>query len=881
MVTLGLLRNWRLWLFGLASLLFLVFSIGLYTLINDQQKMLASPAEENALRAVHQTEKELLRFQFFLNETVNLNQHREDLAFRFDLVYSRVAIMQTGKLGRFYRSNDDLQKHVESLKRQVDIMDDLVQAESYSSDFVSLIMPELEKALDEALDIELKGLLYEANESYTAKLYLVTLFNYFTYLLGGLALSVLALIVELVLQSKRSDEKHLQAIRLTKELEENFVKAQAATKAKTEFLATMSHEIRTPMNGIIGLGHLIQSTVLDQTQTEYVRKMLRSADSLLSIINDILDFSKIESGAIEIERRDFNLDSLLEQVFVLNEWRAIEKGLMFIIDRDFRLDNQLIGDAFRMNQILVNLVSNAIKFTDSGKVTLTVSQIERNSTAWIRFSVVDTGLGIRPNKIESLFEAFKQEDSSTTRRFGGTGLGLAITKQLSDLLGGEIHVKTEFGSGSEFRLECPLIHAEPEEEGDTVSPQGTVAVIGGRPGFNQLLTQLGWEFEFFDVSNSHFYLQRTLPNKLVLLPYSFKELKGWLEQLNQQPESIKRLPRVVIYPNCAKALQRVNMLGTHCLGGLITPTAVKEYLATRTLKNALVRSNAAGIISKKQYFKDKHILIVEDNALNAQILGQLLTMQSASIGFSPNGEEAVNELKLNSYDLIIMDVQMPILDGYSATRQIRLNPKLKDIPIIAMTANAMKGDREKALESGMNDYLSKPVVPETLYSTLIKWLGLEEIDVEPISYIEPSKDKTLLTDNDASPVIHSHPSIQWPEYLLGLNISQGVKQCGSSKDVYRTMLRQYLKDLDSPFQSIRLDIIVEPSLEASTELKQLAFIAHRLKGSSESVAALEIAAITAALEIAAKTEHPSECAMLLSQFDEARSVVIASIQTLL
>ncbi|ADZ90028.1 ATP-binding protein [Marinomonas mediterranea] len=911
MAKMSLRRNWRLWLFSVTSLLFLAFSAGLYSLINDQQKLLASPSEENALRAVHQTEKELLRFQLFLNELEDFNTHQDDLMFRFDIAYSRVSIMQSGKLGRFYRAIDGVTEHLDALKAQIDVIDELIQAVPYSSDLLVRLKPELKKLYDENLQVELKTLQFEAKGNQAAKLYLVKLFNYFTYLLSGLAFSVLALIVELMLQSKRSDDKHLQAIQLTKALEQNIIKAEAATKAKTEFLATMSHEIRTPMNGIIGLGHLIQNTVLDQIQSDYVRKMLRSADSLLSIINDILDFSKIESGSIEIEQRDFHLDSLLEQVFVLNESRAIEKGLTFTIDRDFRLQDALEGDSFRLNQILVNLVSNAIKFTEHGAVSLSVAQIERFKDPWIRFSVKDTGVGIQPDKIESLFEAFKQEDSSTTRKYGGTGLGLAITKQLSDLLGGEIFVKSELGTGSEFRIELPLHPANTElrsasaelhsvkVESHNATSQGVIAVVGRRTGLNSLLARSGWSYEFFDLTDIDFYTQRKIPNKLILVPSSHKELSEWLRLLDQQPEAIKALTCLVIYPNSIEDRQGLDRLNTHYLGGLITPTNLSEYLAARLLKNSLVCPDSTKSLEQKYNFAGKRILVVEDNALNAQILGQLLIMQSADVAFSQNGEEAIEELKSNPYDLVMMDVQMPILDGYSATRQIRLNPSFKTLPIIAMTANAMKGDREKALESGMNDYLSKPVEPDTLYTTLIKWLGINDGPlVEPEPLLDPqsfehqvlieNQEKHLTNDirreskgSSLSQSNDSQPSAVWPEFLLGLNVSQGVKQCGSSVDVYRSLLRQYLSDLDDPFQDIQLDIMVKSSDEGSEELKRLAFMAHRLKGSSESVAATEVAAITAAIEIAAKTQHPSECIILLSQFKEARSVVIASIQALL
>ncbi len=392
--------------------------------------------------------------------------------------------------------------------------------------------------------------------------------------------------------------------------------AEKSTRIKSEFLANMSHEIRTPMNGILGLIHLLGFTTLNEQQKEYVKKIQYSAESLLRIINDILDFSKIEAGKLEIEKTSFTLAEIKEDLFTIFSSKFSEKNIIGQIFHKNNIETKLIGDPLRLKQVLLNLIGNAIKFTNEGSVIAEVSLDVNVDTSKVMccFCVSDTGIGLNEEQVQRLFSAFSQADTSTTRKYGGTGLGLVISKRLVEIMGGKIWVESEVGKGSKFCF--------------TAS---------------------------FDLDTSV-----------------------------------------------------VDM--DECFANIDIPSA-----------NSTANTIKTSIIAQRMPLFG-YILLVEDNDINQLIANELLTAKGHKVDIAENGQQAIEMININKYDLVLMDIQMPIMDGLTASKTIRQNPKFSSLPIIAMSAHAMKGDREISINHGMNDHLAKPINPEELYTCLDSWL---------------------------------------------------------------------------------------------------------------------------------------------------------------
>ncbi len=379
--------------------------------------------------------------------------------------------------------------------------------------------------------------------------------------------------------------------------------AEAANIVKGQFLANMSHEIRTPLNGISGLLHLVLQTQLESVQKNYIEKALKASEDLMQIINDILDFSKIESKKLTLENISFTLDEVVDNVKVLTIHKAEEKGLQLVLENADVLSVRLVGDPLRLKQILLNLVNNAIKFTKKGSVSITTEKIEEaDGRISFRFAVKDTGIGLSEEQQKRLFSAFTQADNSVTRKYGGTGLGLTISKQLVELMGGQIWIESELGHGSTF-----LFTAD------------------------------------FAVDTSEYIEQK--------IEYSYKSITN-----------------------------------------------------------------------------ERHILLAEDNLVNQLVATELLKQKGYFVDVANNGQEAISMLEQKDYDLVLMDIQMPVMDGLEATKKIRENEKHKHLPIIALSANAMSADREKSLKHGMDEHITKPIAPNILYEMLDKWLGTLEGD---------------------------------------------------------------------------------------------------------------------------------------------------------
>ncbi len=532
------------------------------------------------------------------------------------------------------------------------------------------------------------------------------------------------------------------------ELVEARTAAQKASLAKSTFLAIMSHEIRTPMNAIIGMCEILEETVLSKTQRDYLKVLREAGETLLAIINDVLDISKIECGDVEIEKSEFELDRLVEKVCDILAIKAHMKNVEFIDHISPEVPVKLIGDAYRLRQILVNLIGNSIKFTDEGEVVLSVSLAEKDGLecktkekdgVCLLFSVKDTGIGIAKDKQEVIFDSFKQADSSTTRKFGGTGLGLSISKRLVELMGGKMWVRSEEGKGSEFffTVEFGLqkekkthTYVEPKE----VDVRGISTLIVDDNATNRLILKeilTAWDANVVEASGGEEAIsiiksarKKGEQFRLVLLDRRMPSVDGFeVAEIIREDKKSEETTTIMMLTSDYRMtdLNIIDKLGIGCY--LVKPIKRDE------LKNAILTTLGLWKAKKKEEIKKikasdlpaMKILLVEDTEDNRLLIKAFLKDSQVEIDEAEDGKIAFEKFKKNVYDLVLMDMQMPVMDGYTATKKIRTWEKrvgAQETPVIALTAFALKGDAEKSLDAGCNTHLAKPVKMETLLNVL-------------------------------------------------------------------------------------------------------------------------------------------------------------------
>jgi two-component system sensor histidine kinase/response regulator len=623
-------------------------------------------------------------------------------------------------------------------------------------------------------------------------------------------------------------------------LTEAKVAAEDATKVKAEFLANMSHEIRTPMNAVIGLAHLCLKTNLSAKQRDYVGKIHNAGTSLLSIINDILDFSKIEAGKLNIENVTFEIDSVMSNIstMVAQKIQDKELELLFSISRD--IPPVLLGDPLRLGQVLINLLGNAVKFTESGEICLISELLEQTGNkVKLRFSVKDTGIGMNKEQANRLFQAFSQADTSTSRKYGGTGLGLAISKRLVELMGGSIWVISEPGQGSTFNFTgwFGLSEAAPRRMVPTRLGSLKTLIVddnaSAREVLEDLLTTVGGEIEQVasgaEAINAVKQADAGRPFDLVLLDWRMPGLDGVETARRIRADgSLKRVPAIVIVTAFGREEVHAEAEGAGVDGFLVKP--VNRSMLVDMLVEIFApehRAVAREAITATAYdLNGLRLLLVEDNAINQQIAVELLEGVGVSIDVANNGVQALDMLLADGgnirYDLVLMDLQMPEMDGYQATAHIRATPSLAGLPVIAMTAHATAEERDRCLAAGMRGHIAKPIDPELLYRTLMQF------------------HRPRQAAQAAEPVDRLSHAAGLSE-VEGLDVADGLNRVAGNMKLYRSLLGQFAEQQADTVSAVRASLAREDF--ASAEL-----LMHTLKGVSGNLGAKALSGRAAELE---------------------------------
>ena len=677
-----------------------------------------------------------------------------------------------------------------------------------------------------------------------------------------------------IIEDITTERAAVQAIRKAQEM------AEDAARIKADFLANMSHEIRTPMNAVMGMTHLVLKTDLTPRQYQYLSKIQDASKHLLGIINDILDFSKIEAGKMTLEHIEFELDKVLDNVVNLIAERAAAKGLELILNVDPRVPNHLVGDPLRIGQVLINYANNAVKFTERGEIALQVRvSTESDNELVLHFSVQDTGPGISAEQQQQLFQSFQQADSSTTRKFGGTGLGLAIAKRLAALMDGSVGVESQPGQGSTFWFTARLgkgaeasriLVPEPDLRGrralvvdDNDSTREVIAemlrsmtfVVGmagsGKEAVQEIqraktahepyeIVFLDWQMPGMDGISTAREIRRlpldTPPHLIMVTAHGREEIHKRAEQVGIEDVLTKPLNPSLLFDTIMQTLS-----ASH----LAQPDQMPAPIAQTSPESGM--------------FGGARALLVEDNELNQEVATALLNDVGLEVEVACNGRVAVDMAQAARYDVILMDMQMPVLDGLSATREIRQLPGLDQVPIIAMTANALAADRERCIEAGMNDHVAKPIDPELLVRALQQWVQPRRTSQPPAAQAPTGQGPT------------EAPCAVLLDGIDGFDARIGLQQALGREALYRSLLEKYLQS-GREWPKRMASALGEPDRATAQRL------AHTLKGVSAQVGAQSMRERAQALEQALASQQPAP--MIAALLQEASSQLAALLDIL-
>ncbi|MBF0383418.1 MAG: response regulator [Magnetococcales bacterium] len=673
-------------------------------------------------------------------------------------------------------------------------------------------------------------------------------------------------------------------VTVMKELEDKLTiakqEAEEATRTKSDFLANMSHEIRTPMNAVIGMSHLALQTELTDKQADYLKKIQSSSNSLLGIINDILDFSKIEAGKLTMETIDFHLDYVLDNLATIVNIKVEEKGLELIFSRPENVPDALIGDPTRLGQVLINLCNNAVKFTDNGEVFVGAELLERKGDkVHIKFSIKDTGIGMTPEQTSKLFRAFSQADTSTTRKYGGTGLGLSISKRLVEMMEGEIWVDSEPDKGSQFFFTAWFGRKPSQDRTKTLLAsdlKGTrVLVVDDNDSSRTILQEIlaSFSFDVTTVNSGQQAIEAIAQNsnqndhlqyQLVLMDWKMPGMTG-LEAAKIIKENNKSAtsPKIILVTAYGReevlSETKKNVIDGYLLKPVNPSLILDSIMNVFSLDGGGVKAKSqtkARDVDAIKGILGAKVLLAEDNQINQQVATELLEGNGLVVTVVNNGEEAVEAIKNTSFDVVLMDIQMPVMDGMEATAAIRKDSRYEKTPILAMTAHAMAGDREKSLAGGMNDHITKPIDPDKLFDSLVKWI--------------PAKNRggSLPTQTQGE-----QKEEELPDNLHGIDINEGLKRVGGNKKLFKKLLKEFFHDYKDVIASIRSTIQKGDFIDVQRT-------SHTLKGVAGAIGAENLYQAALLLETGIKDEKATEYQTLIADLNKALTPILNGLESL-